>query len=984
MNPSERMKALSEALRNNIEGDILTDELSRNIYATDASVYKELPLIVAYPKHKKDIQEIVKLAGSYDTPVIPRSGGTSLAGQCVGSGIILDVSRYMCGILEVDETDRWARVQPGVIRDELNFILKEKNLFFGPNTSTANRAMIGGMAGNNSSGSYSLVYGTTRDHVIELEMVLQDGNLYRFKNIDLESFNEKCNQSDFEGELYRHIHKLLTDENTKELISRVFPKKSIHRRNSGYALDTLLDSAPFGGKEPFNFCKLLCGTEGTLGIITEIKVNLSPLPPPCSVLIGVHFESIQSALDSVIMILGHKPRAVELMDKIILDCTKENIAQQSNRFFIKGDPEAILLIEFADETDNLVDEAGRALITELTENEIGYHYAVLKNENIHKAWTLRAAGLGVLSNIKGDSKPVAVVEDTAVDPTDLSAYIAEFSKLMHLYGQKAVYYAHAGAGELHLRPILNLKEKSDVKKFRDIARDSALLVKKYNGSLSGEHGDGRVRSEFIETVMGKEAVTLFESVKDTWDPKGIFNPGKKVRPVKMDENLRYESGEATKEINTKLSFEESGGFLRAVEKCNGSGDCRKLALSGGTMCPSYMASRNEKDTTRARANALRQYLTKSKKENPFDEKDLMEVLDLCISCKGCSSECPSNVDMASMKAEFLHQYYLTNPIPFRSRLFASLNSINKTATHFSGLSNWMMNNSPFSKGIKNMLGISPGRKLPELSGNDLVKWWKKNKSKYAPKAKKGTVYFFTDEFTRFNDTNIGQKAILLISALGYEVVIPEHEESGRIHISKGFLDRAAILAEKNVKVFSEFISENSPLIGTEPSAIFTFRDEYPKLVKASMVKDAKKIKANTFTVEEWLSGLLIEQKDLSKLFKPQKGFTYHYHGHCHEKSLSQKGLTPTLFQSLLEVNLFNIPSGCCGMAGSFGYEKEHYEFSEKIAELVLLPYIRKLSEQDIILASGTSCRHQIRDFTERVALHPVEVLFEALKEKPEF
>jgi len=635
-------------LAHDLEGILYHDNMMKAIYATDASVYRELPLAVAIPKNQKDLKLLIQFASDNHTSLIPRAGGTSLAGQCVGAGIVVDISKYFNQILEFNQEESWVRVQPGVIRDELNHFLQPFGYFFGPITSTANRAMIGGMVGNNASGTTSIQYGTTRDHLMEIEVLLSDGTSATFSDLSVDEFKKKCLLKNLEGKIYRHLAQELSDPLVQNEIRKEFPKPSIHRRNTGYALDVLLDTEIFGEqKKAFNVAKLLCGSEGTLAFTTAVKLHVDKLPDPFKTVIAVHFISVNESLLATQKAMVFKPSACELMDKIILDCTKENKEQAQNRFFVEGDPAAILMVEFNGKTQNESDAKANQLEKELRREKLGFAFPLIRGEETKKVWKLRAAGLGLLANIPGDKKAVACIEDTAVSLEDLPAYIDEFTEMMNSFGQESVYYAHAGAGELHLRPILDLKQKNDVKLFHDISQASAKLVKKYNGSLSGEHGDGRVRAEFIPLMVGEKNYQLFKAVKKTWDPNNIFNPGKIVDAAPMNTSLRYEPEVPTKKLNTIFDFSNTGGMMRATEKCNGSGDCRKLPLSGGTMCPSYQATRNEKDTTRARANILREFLTKSDKLNPFNHEEIKEVLDLCVSCKGCSSECPSNIDMTT-------------------------------------------------------------------------------------------------------------------------------------------------------------------------------------------------------------------------------------------------------------------------------------------------------------------------------------------------
>lgn len=965
-------------LKNSLEGELFTDSKMRSMYATDASVYRELPLAVAYPKSDADIIRLVAFASVEKTSLIPRTAGTSLAGQCVGNGIVVDTSRYLNRILEVNEKEKWVRVQPGVIRDELNVHLKQYGLFFGPNTSTANRAMIGGMVGNNSCGSYSIVYGTTRDHVLELKTILSDGSEAVFTSISDTEFEKKCLGNNFESELYQHIREELRKPEQQREIRDEFPLPDIHRRNTGYAVDVLLESSPFtSGKPQFNFCKLLTGSEGTLAFTTEIKLNCVPLPPGEQLLVCAHFNTMEESLRAVLVARKYKPRAIELMDKIVLDCTKENIEQQKNRFFVQGDPGAILIVEFGGETRQQIENESDQMIAELQSAGMGFHFPKVHPPDVGKVWKLREAGLGSLSNVKGEGKPVAVIEDTAVRVEELPDYINEFTTIMDGFGQKPVYYAHAGAGELHLRPILNLKDKEGVKQFKEIALASAKLVKKYRGSLSGEHGDGRVRAEFIPLMVGEKNYQLLRRIKQTWDPNNIFNPGKIVDAPEMNTSLRYDAGQQTPQFDTVFDFSDSGDILNAAERCNGSADCRKLAFSGGTMCPSYMATRKETDTTRARANVLRDFLTRSAKPNRFDHQEIYDVMDLCLSCKGCKSECPSNVDMAALKAEFLHQYYKANGVPFRAKAFANIAALNEFAALVPAVSNFFMSNGLTAPLMKNILGVSSKRSLPALHSFTLRKWFENNKSSLAPARLKGKAFLFCDEFTNYNDVEIGIKSARLLSKLGYAVEIPHHAESGRAFISKGLLPEAKKLADKNVEVLKSIVTRETPLIGIEPSALLTFRDEYPRLVKKELREAAKQLSKNTFLLDEFLAQEIKAGKINSDLFtKESKKILLH--GHCHQKALSNLEHTVKILSLPANYKVEVIPSGCCGMAGSFGYEAEHYDVSMQIGELVLFPAVRKASAETIIAASGTSCRHQIYDGTQTKAKHPVEILWEAI------
>lgn len=973
----EKLKELGSRL----EGEFHYDLTMRTLFATDASAYQEMPVAVAFPKSVNDIKQLITFANKEKTSLIPRTAGTSLAGQCVGNGIVVDVSRHFNKILEVNKEEKWVRLQPGVVLDELNKYLEQFGLFFGPETSTANRCMIGGMVGNNACGSHSVLYGSTRDHLISLKTILSDGSEVEFGPVTKEEFEQKCEGSSLENKIYRITREKLSDPVQQSEILKEYPKKSIKRRNTGYAIDLLVDTQPFlNPSNKFNFCSLLAGSEGTLAFTTEIKLNLVDVPPKHKAVICVHFESVDHALRGNLIALKYNPGACELMDDVILKCTKENIEQQQNRFFVQGDPGAILVVEFARESREEIEKIALDMEAEMRAAGYGFHFPVIWAPEFKKVWDLRKAGLGVLANVPGDAKAVSFIEDTAVDVNDLPEYIAEFAKMLSQYNLGCVYHAHAGSGELHLRPLINLKDKKDVQLFKEIGEKTARLVKKYNGSLSGEHGDGRVRGPFIKLMIGEKNYKLIEEIKELWDPNYIFNPGKIVKTPQMDSNLRYEPGMETPQFNTVFSFAHDDGILRAAERCNGSGDCRKSALIGGTMCPSFMATKNEKDTTRARANILRNFLTNSTKLNRFDHEEIKEVMDLCISCKGCKSECPSNVDMAKLKAEFLQHYYDANGTPFRTFMIGNFNKANKLASLAPSINNFLFSNALTKPLAKKIMGIAPKREFPLLYHTTLAKWASKNLPLLNPKngAVKGKVYLFNDEFTNFNDTEIGIKAIQLLTRLGYEVIIPKHEESGRTFLSKGMVREAKKVAVKNVYLLKDLITETTPLIGIEPSAILGFRDEYPSLVEKDQEDVARKLAKNCLLFDEFISREIDAGRITSEMFTTEER-KIKLHGHCHQKALSS--LTPSKKMMSLPKNysVEVIPSGCCGMAGSFGYEAEHYDISMQIGELVLFPAVRKSAEETIIAAPGTSCRHQIKDGTGRKAKHTIEIMYEALK-----
>jgi FAD/FMN-containing dehydrogenase/Fe-S oxidoreductase len=964
-------------LGKNIEGDLGYDTITRTVYSTDASVYKETPLAVAWPKNASDIRKILLFAGSEKCSVIVRAGGTSLAGQVVGPGIVIDISRYMNRILEINREKMYARVEPGVVLDELNQALKEHGLFFGPETSTSSRCNVGGMIGNNACGSHSIIYGSTRDHTIELKTLLSDGSEAIFGEVEKEEFDRKCNLNSLEGEIYRNIRKILDDPLNKTSILEDYPDAAINRRNTGYALDLLLDSEIFNERsgKKFNFCKLLAGSEGTLAISTEIKLNVVALPPSNKALVCIHLENRNDAFRANLIALKYKPAAVEMMDNRVLELTQDNPSQRNNRFFLVGNPGAIVIVEFVSERADEIDATAYEMIKELKISGYGYAYPVIRGKDISKVWELRKAGLGVLTNMKGDPKPVAVIEDTAVNVSQLPEYIDEIEKLLDRFGKDCVYHAHIGTGELHMRPVLNLKDPGDVGLFRTIGLETARLVKKYKGSLSGEHGDGRLRGEFIHIILGDHNYNLLREVKESWDPMNILNPGKIVNTPRMNSSLRYVPGTATREIETIFDFSSSDGIIRAAERCNGSADCRKSVKIGGVMCPSFMATGDEKYSTRARANLVRELLNGD--GDPWDHKEIYEILDLCLQCKGCKSECPSGVDIAKIKAEYLQHWYDRHGIPLRARLIAWISFFNRIGSIAPGIYNFFLRNRITSSVFKKLAGFAMERSIPLLYGTTLKKWIRKNLEKLNPENPQGSVCLFIDEFTDYNDTEIGIKAIMLLTSLNYRILVADHDVSARTFISKGLLRRARKIARRNITALSGIVNDEVPLVGIEPSAILGFRDDYPELSGVDLRAEADKLASRSLLVDEFISREFRSGKIDCGRFTSDEVLIL-VHTHCQQKAVASSACTLEMLSIPQNYNVREIQSGCCGMAGSFGYEKEHFELSNKIGELVLFPSIKESGENTIICAPGTSCRHHIKDGTGRVALHPVEILFNAL------
>jgi FAD/FMN-containing dehydrogenase/Fe-S oxidoreductase len=969
-------------LQNGFEGELYFDDSTvhtaqRKIYATDASVYQEMPLAVALPRTVEDIRKLIRFAINQKLTLIPRAAGTSLAGQVVGKGIVVDISKHFSAILEVNAEEKWVRVQPGVIRDDLNKHLAQFGLLFGPETSTASRAMIGGMIGNNSCGLHSISWGTTRDHLMEVKALLSDGSETVFGQASTADYTKKISTapvSKREQAIYAGMWGILSNPVDQDLIKKNFAKPTVTRRNSGYALDALVNNFEKG---QVNLCNLIAGSEGTLCFITEAKLALVDMPPASVGVVCVHANSLAESLHANRVAMKYNPKASELVDRYIMDFTKGHHIYSKNRFFLEGDPAALLMVEFWGDSDEEVKRQADILITDLRSEKLGYAYPLLFGDEATKAWDIRKAGLGLIRNLPGDTQPVNLIEDCAVAVEDLPDYIEDLEKLLEGHGLHASYYAHAGAGELHVEPLINLKTAEGKQKFRQVLADTAVLVKKYKGALSGEHGDGRLRGEFIPFMMGEEVYEIFRQVKRIWDPQGIFNANKIVDTPPMNEFLRYEQDEPQPLIATTFDFSKQEGMLRLAEKCSGSGDCRKTELTGGTMCPSYMATRRERDTTRARANILRQYLTPGTMETVTTQEMVKEVLDLCISCKGCKSECPSSVDVGKMKAEFTQQYYETHGIPLRTKLIANFGKQMKLASIAPWAFNVVFGTKALRKVANRIVGFHPDRSMPLLDRTTLKHWWEKRQLKKHKEETHSRVYLFCDEFTNYNDVEIGRKAVLLLEKLGYEVIIPEHAESGRSYLSKGLVKEAQKLAISNVELLKDLVSQKTPLIGIEPSAILSFRDEYIDLVPEHLKIDAQNIAPHALLFEEFISREADAKRITREAFTREERLIK-IHGHCHQKALSSMTSSKKALSLPENYKVQLIPSGCCGMAGSFGYEEEHYSVSMQIGELVLFPTVRQQPDEVIIAASGTSCRHQIKDGTGRKSKHPVEILWEAL------
>jgi FAD/FMN-containing dehydrogenase/Fe-S oxidoreductase len=959
---------LYQQLAQSIEGEVLRDLASRRLYATDASIYQEVPRAVVRPKNKKDCKTIVKFANQHGMPLIPRAAGTSTAGQCVGNGIVVDVSRHMTKILGEVKQNNTIRVQPGVILDDLNDNTAKNKLEFAHDISTSNRCMIGGMIGNNACGSHSILYGTTRDHVVEVETVLSDGSLATFGPLDHTQLESKLKKRGLEGDIYRTVYS--TIEENQARIKADYPKPEIIRRNTGYALDYLANAQPWNetGK-PFNLAPLICGSEGTLALLTEATLQLVPSPEH-KLLVCVHFNNLNEAMRATVAMLPYEPAAIELIDQKVLDCTKDNIEQRQNRFWIEGDPRAILIIELFDNDALKIEARAKKMVEGLQEQHLGYAYPIIQGKQINNVWALRKAGFGLLMGKISDKKAIAMIEDTAVAVPDLPAYVKQIQQIMAKSKTECVYYGHASVGLLHLRPELDLREPSDQKTFKYIANQVADLVGEFKGSLSGEHGDGRVRGPYVKKMLGEEVYKLLKQIKQTFDPNLIFNPNKILTEVPIDQNLRTDA-KAPKQITIKTQFDwqKDLGLKAAAEKCNGSGVCRK-SVGRGTMCPSYMATKEEFYSTRGRANLLMQALNS---ENPLEEfasEELKQTLEWCLSCKACKSECPANVDVARLKSEFLHHYYSQKGMPLKTRLLSHYAFMLKLGAFFPKLTNLVLKN----KWLKKPLQFSPKRQLPEISTQSLKVWWKKTHSAFQPKTQK-RVALLCDLFTQYHDPKVGEAAIQFLEYNGYEVIPIFVPQSPCLLVSQGLLDKAKKSLKqlyKQVEQCDDLLESGISIIGIEPPEVLTLKDGAIDLVEPEQREKMRTLAERIQLFEEFILQEISKGNiDTTQLAHKKQDIVVHVH--CHQKSLTGINNTIDALNHLPGANVTALKSGCCGMSGTFGYE--HYDLSMKIGEMQLFPAIREVKDKATVVATGTSCRHQIADGTAVKALHPAQVFW---------
>lgn len=945
---------LYQALKKRISGEVRFDRPSRLIYSNDASIYEIEPIGVVIPRTHEDVFATMELARDFKVPVLPRGGGTSQAGQTVGHAVLMDMSKYLNRILEVNTEERWARVEPGVIQEQFNLHLRPMGFLFGPDTSTANRATLGGMMGNNSAGSHSIIYGKTIDHILEMDVVLSSGERKRFSELQ---FDEAVTRGGLEGTIAEIVRA------NRDEIERRYPK--IMRRVSGYNLDEFVRN----GK--FDLTKLMVGSEGTLAAVHQAKVRIEPRPASTALCV-VHFADIVEAIRVSETVLPLNPAAIELIDDKIINLARKSLDLSRQMDFVQGHPGALLVIEFYGENEAYLRSKLDELVATLKRDKAGYAYVcAFDPAEQNKIWKIRKAGLGLLLGMKGDRKPIAFVEDCAVEPAKLPEFFVRFRDVIHKYGTSAGYYGHASVGCLHIRPLINTKDPNDIRIMREMTDEIAGLVIEFGGGMSGEHGDGLARSYLNEKLFGPQLYQAFRQVKAAFDPEFRMNPGKIVDGPPMTENLRYGGAYQTININTHYDFSREGGFASAVELCNGAGVCRKK--NEGTMCPSYMVTMEDKHSTRGRANLMRQVLSGKLPAHEFTGKDLHDALDLCLECKGCKAECPSNVDMAKLKYEFLAHYNEANRAPLRSKMFAHIHTLSRIGSRWPSMTNWMLTNPGVRRLLDRFVAIDSRRKLPLFAQQTFESWFvKRPPSEFRNSNSKlsGKVVLFHDTFINYNDPDIGKAATRLLEAAGYEVRLAERKCCGRPMISKGFPEAARANAAFNVRQLHSFVKSGYSIVGCEPSCILTFRDEYPDLIKGSEVIDVAKA---AFLLEEFI----VNERETGRWkldFKRQQRKAL-IHGHCHEKALIGSRYLKDALAMAYPVE--EVDSGCCGMAGSFGYEKEHYEVSVAVGRRRLVPAVENNPEA-IVIAPGISCRQQVEHATGRRPLHPAEALVMAL------
>jgi FAD/FMN-containing dehydrogenase/Fe-S oxidoreductase len=970
-------------LQKRITGHLCTDTYSRILYSTDASNYQVMPYGVLIPKTVEDIQAAVELAAKYGVPILPRAAGSSLAGQAVNEAVVIDVSRYLDRVVEINAEEQWVRVQPGVVLDELNLQLKPRGLQFGPDPASSNRAAMGGIVGNNASGSHSILYGMTADHVLASRVILSDGSQAHFGPVEAAALAHYQQRAGLEGAIYRQVAGLA--QTHPETIRAGTPYH--WRRSGGYNLDRFVEGTTFiYPQDPrFNLAKLVCGSEGTLAVITELKLNLVPRPAQTGLAL-VQFDDLAEALNATALILQTKPSAIELLDNLCLTMCRE--APEYARLLpsvIEGDPYCVLITEYYGASEAELQAKIEYLTRHLQQAQVNCTVVpALNPTRQNNVWTVRKVGLGLLMSVKSDYKPIAFIEDAAVPVEHLAQYVTQIEQFCRDLGTQVTYYAHASAGCLHIRPLVNTKLAAEVDKLPQIASFAMELVGEYGGAITSEHGDGRSRSWLNEKFFGPELYGLYRQVKQAFDPHNLLNPGNIVDAPAMTAHLRYGADYRVIPLQEQLDFSADQGFQRAVEMCNGAGICRKLTT--GVMCPSFMATRDEEHSTRGRANALRAALSGRLPAEELTSPRMFEVMDLCIECKACKAECPSAVDMAKIKFEFLAHYYQKHPTPLRAKLFADIAFWSHLSSGLPApLINAILRNGAARWALEKFVGISRQRRLPEFAGETFTQWFKRRTADGRPQTTPGNlpsavsgqpsaVVLFNDTFNTYNYPQVAIAATEVLEAAGFAVMLPGHHCCGRPMMSKGLVDQARRAARSTLDRLAPLAKQGLPIVGLEPSCILSMRDEYFSLLPHD--PRVKLVADHCYTFEEFMAKLAdAGQLNLNFTTEPSQVLL---HGHCHQRALV--GTKPSLRTlSLPGHTVSEVDSGCCGMAGSFGYEAEHYDISMAMAERRLLPAVRQQAAPTLIAAAGVSCRQQIKHGTGRTALHPAEILQTALK-----
>lgn len=960
-------------LKKRVQGELRTDPYSRILYSTDASIYQVMPLAVLIPRTVEDVHAAVELATHYRVPILPRTSGSSLAGQAVNEAVVIDMSRHLNQLLQVSAEEHWAWVQPGIVLNVLNGQLKQYGLQFGPDPASGERAAMGGIVSNNSTGSHSILYGMTADHVQEMNVILSDGSKTSFAPVEGENLYQFQLRPGLEGEIYRQVAAIRREKG--DVIRAGTPQH--WRRCGGYNLDRFIEGCNYLWQPQdtrFNLAKLVCGAEGTLAVMTEIKLNLVPLPKMTALAI-IPFDSLYQALAAVPTLLEANPSAIELIDYMGLTLSR-NIPEYARllQTFLVGDPNCILITEFYGDSLAELQSKIQFLQNHLRSQgvpcgEITPAYTPQLQANI---WKVRKVGLGLLMSVKGDYKPIPFIEDAAVPVHHLAEYVTRIERFCNDIGTKVAYYAHASAGCIHIRPMINAKLASEVSKLAQIAQFSVELLGEYRGSLSSEHGDGRARSWLNEQFYGKALYGLYKQVKGAFDPHNLLNPGNIVESPQIKEHLRYGAAYQMIPLTTHLDFSNDEGFDRAVEMCNGAGVCRKTTVD--TMCPSFMVTREEEHSTRGRANLLRAAMSGRLPAMELTSPRMYEAMELCVGCKACKAECPSSVDMAKIKTEFLAQYYAKNGVPLKARLFGHIATISRWSSGWvAPLVNWGMDLGVSKMVMEKVAGISRERKMPAFARTPFAHWFQQHTPPTVRNRR--PVVLFNDTFNNYNDPHIAIAATELLEAAGFIVQLSNHGCCGRPMLSNGLVNDARQVAQQTIDRLFPLAQKGIPIVGLEPSCLLTLRDDYFALLPHD--SRVKVVADQSVLLEEFVAQLADRGEWTVPFSDAQQSLLLH--GHCHQKALV--GTVPSKKVLSLPANytVTEIDSGCCGMAGSFGYEAKHLQWSLAMGERRLMPAVRQADEQTLIVAAGTSCRHQIAHATGKRAYHPAEILRAALR-----